>query len=356
MMRAKSKTFFKDLLSKASPSGFEGPAQKTFSTYLEKSVDEVYGDYTGNRVAVLKTKVKKPLKVMLAGHCDEIGLMTTYIEETGQLRAANIGGVDPAVLPGQYVILHTKTREITGVVGRKAIHLLKKEEQGQVKKEQLWIDCGFSSKKEAAKLVRVGDPISYAPNYLELEGQNIVSKGCDDKVGVFVVAETMRLLAEKRKALKCDVFGASTTMEEIGLRGAKTAAAGIDPDIGIAIDVTHATDYPEADKKLSGEIALGKGPVIARGANISSILFDKLVAIAEKHKIPYQIEAEPSATGTDANAIQVTSKGVATALISIPNRYMHTPSEVVNLKDLENAAKLVTELVLSVTPSTNLII
>ncbi len=355
-MKAKSKSFFKNLVSKASPSGFELPAQKVFEGYLKETVDEIYGDYTGNRIAVLKTKSKNPLKIMLAGHCDEIGLMATMIEDSGQIRATNIGGVDPAVLPGQYVTIHTKNKDISGVVGRKAIHLLKKEEQGQVKKEQLWIDCGFSNKKEAEKLIRIGDPISYAPNYMELAGQNIVSKGCDDKVGVFVVAETMKMLAEKRRSLKSDVYGVSTTMEEIGLRGAKTAAAGIEPDIGIAIDVTHSTDYPEADKKISGEISLGKGPVIARGANISSLLFEKIVSLAKKHKIPYQIEAEPNATGTDANAIQVTGKGVATALISIPNRYMHTPSEVVNLKDMENAAKLLTELILTVTPKTNLVI
>ncbi|MBU2510954.1 M42 family metallopeptidase [bacterium] len=355
-MKAENKRFFKELVSQASPSGFESPAQKVFEDYLKNIVDEIYGDYTGNRIAVLKSKSKNPLKIMIAGHCDEIGLMATTIEETGQIRANNIGGVDPAVLPGQYVIIHTKTKNIPGVIGRKAIHLLKKEERGQVKKEQLWIDCGFSNKKEAEKVIRVGDPISYAPNYLELAGKNIVSKGCDDKVGVFVVAETMRMLAEKRSSLKSDVYGVSTTMEEIGLRGARTAAAGITPDIGIAIDVTHCTDYPDADKKLSGEISLGKGPVIARGANVSSILFEALVSLAEKNKIPYQIEAEPNATGTDANAIQVTGKGVATALISIPNRYMHTPSEVVNLTDLENAARLLTELILTFTPKTNLII
>ncbi len=355
-MRLASKKFFKELLSQASPSGFEKPAQKVFENYLGKTADTITGDYTGNRIALLKTKTKNPLKIMLAGHCDEIGLMTTFVEESGQVRAANIGGVDPAVLPGQYVIVHTEKKDIMGVVGRKAIHLLKQEERGQVKKEQLWIDCGFSSKKEAEKLIQVGDPISYSPNYMELAGQNIVSKGCDDKVGVFIVAETLRLLAEKRTQLKSEIYGVSTTMEEIGLRGAKTAATGIEPDIGIAVDVTHCTDYPEADKKLSGEIFLGKGPVIARGANVSSILFDKLVATAKKQKIPYQIEAEPNATGTDANAIQITNKGVATALISIPNRYMHTPSEVINLKDLENAAKLLSEFILTITPKTNLIL
>jgi putative aminopeptidase FrvX len=355
-MRVKSKNFFKSLISQASPSGFEKPAQLVFEKYLDNTVDDIRGDYTGNRIALLKTKTKKPLKIMLAGHCDEIGLMITFIEDSGQIRAANIGGVDPAVLPGQYVTIHAQKKQIMGVVGRKAIHLLKQKERGHVKKEQLWIDCGYANKKEAEKFIRVGDPVSYNPNYMELSGQNIVSKGCDDKAGVFVVAETLRLLAEKRSKLRSEVYGVSTTMEEIGLRGARTATASVEPDIGIAIDVTHCTDYPEADKKLSGEIFLGKGPVIARGANVSSILFEKLVNTATKHKIPYQIEAEPNATGTDANAIQITGKGVATALVSIPNRYMHTPSEVINLKDLENTVKLLTEFILTITPKTNLIL
>lgn len=354
-MRKKSKDFLKDLVSKASPSGFEQPAQQVFESYLKEIADEIYGDYTGNKIATLKTKTPKPLKIILAGHCDEIGLMVTTIEETGQIRFTAIGGVDPAVLPGQYVLLHTKNKSLKGVIGRKAIHLLKPEERGKVKKEQLWADFGFENKKAAEKIVRVGDPISYAPNYEELNGQNIVSKGCDDKVGVFVVAEALRLVQEKKTKNKSDIYSVSTTMEEIGARGAITAAGGIKPDIGIAVDVTHATDYPDGDKKLAGEVILGKGPVIARGANISPILFDKLVETAEKKKIPFQIEAAPRATGTDANPIQISGKGVATALISIPNRYMHTPSEVVNLKDLENAAKLIAELIFTINPKTNLI-
>jgi len=354
-MRKKSKDFLKDLVSKASPSGFEQAAQQVFEKYLDRIADEIYGDYTGNRIALLKTKSKQPLKILLAGHCDEIGLMATTIEDTGQIRFTAIGGVDPAVLPGQFVLLHTKNKTLRGVVGRKAIHLLKLDERGKVKKEQLWADFGFENKKAAEKIVRVGDPISYAPNYEELIGQNIVSKGCDDKVGVFVVAEALRLVQEKKSNNKCEIYSVSTTMEEIGARGAMTAAGGIEPDIGIAVDVTHSTDYPEGDKKLAGEVKLGKGPVIARGANISPILFDKLVEIAEKKKIPYQIEAAPKATGTDANTIQTSGRGVATALVSIPNRYMHTPSEVVNLKDLENAAILIAELILSLKPQTNLI-
>ncbi len=354
-MRKVSKDFLKNLVSQASPSGFEQPAQGIFESYLKSIADEIIGDYTGNKIALLKTKTKNPLKVILAGHCDEIGLMVTAVEDTGQIRFTTIGGFDPAVLPGQYVVLHMKNKSMTGVIGKKAIHLLKKEEHGKVRKEQLWADFGFANKKEAEKLVRVGDPISYNPNYLELQGGNIVSKGCDDKVGVFVVAETLRLLAAKSAKNKCEVYGVSTVMEEIGSRGAMTAAARVKPDVGIAIDVTHCTDYPEGDKKIFGEVILGKGPVIARGANISPILFDKLVALAEKHEIPYQIEAAPQETPTDLGPIQVSGKGVATALVSIPNRYMHTPAEVINLKDLENAARLITELVFSLTPKTNLI-
>jgi tetrahedral aminopeptidase len=354
-MLKKSKDFFKELVSKASPSGFEQPSQKVFETYLAAIADDIVGDYTGNRIAHMGCSKKTPLKVMLAGHCDEIGLMVTFIEDTGQIRVTTIGGVDPAVLPGQQVLLHTRRIEFPGVIGRKAIHLLKEEERGKVKKEELWADFGFSDKKAAEKYVRVGDPISYRPNYTELSGGNIVSKGCDDKVGVFVVAETMRLLSQKRKDLQSDVYGVSTTMEEIGARGAKTAASRINPDVGIAIDVTHSTDYPGADKKVSGEIFLGKGPVIGRGANISPILFDKFVGFAEKNRIPFQVEAQPRGTGTDLNPIQLSGCGVATALISVPNRYMHTPSEVVNLKDMENAAKLIAGVVLGLKPSTNLI-
>ena len=339
------------LMAVPSPSGFEQPAQRVVREWIAPYADDVQTDLHGNVIAI-KNPEGYP-RVMLAGHCDQIGLMVQSITAEGFLNFAAIGGIDAAVVPGLKVYVHSSIgKVITGVIGRKAIHLMTAEERSkpQLELRNFWIDIGAKDKKEAEKMVDIGDPVTFELGLEKLSKDLVVAAGFDDKVGSFVVMEALRLLSDKK--LNCAVYAVSTVQEEIGLRGARTSAYGVDPQIGIAVDVTHATDYPGADKSR-GECDMGKGPVIARGANINPVLGKMLVDVAKAKKIPYQIEPAPGGTGTDANAMQISRAGVATALVSIPNRYMHTPVEVVSLKDLDNAAKLLAETLLGIGPKTD---
>jgi endoglucanase len=214
----------------------------------------------------------------------------------------------------------------------------------------MWIDIGAKDKKDAEKLVQVGDPavLAYRPD--ELQNGLLVSRAMDDRAGAFVVLEAARLLS--KMDINAEVFAVATVQEEVGLRGAATSAYALDPQVGIAVDVTFGTDFPSMSKR-DGEITLGKGPVIARGPNINPRLFELFTKTAKKHKIDYQLEGAPRGTGTDANRIQLTRAGVSTGLISIPNRYMHSPCEVVSISDLENSAKLIANTVAAIGPRTD---
>jgi len=279
---------------------------------------------------------------MIAGHIDEIGLMITHVDDKGYLYVAQIGGMDPSLLVGQRVKIMTEKGEVFGVIGRKAIHQMDAEERKKnVEMKNIWVDIGSDSKKDAEKRVAIGDPIVVDVPYRRLNGDKIVSRATDDKVGAFIVAEVIRALSKKK--LNISVAGVATVQEEVGLRGAMTSVYSVNPDAGIAIDVGFASDHPETDPKKLGTVALGKGPVLHRGPNINPVLEKELFKTAKKIKVPYQVAAEPRGTGTDANAMQLSRGGVATALISIPNRYMHTPVEVISLTDLENSIKLLTE-------------
>ncbi|MBI4833304.1 MAG: M42 family metallopeptidase [Planctomycetes bacterium] len=338
-MEKKALEFLKDLVAAPSPSGFEEPAQKVWFDYVKHFADSIKKDVHGNVIAAINPKGNP--KFMMCGHCDEIGFMVNYIDANGFISFRAIGGVDASLLPGQRVIIHNKKGKTFGVIGKKAIHLMDDEERksaGSPKIHALWIDIGARKKDEVEKIVSIGDPVTFAVGFESLKNDFVVSRGFDDKMGAFIVAEALRQLSKSN--IKAAVYGVSTVQEEIGLRGAKTSAYGIDPDVGIAVDVTHGSDFPGCDPKKIGEIKLGKGPAISRGANINPIVFNMLVETARMKKIPYQIEASPGATGTDANMIQVTKDGVATGLVSVPNRYMHTPIEVISLTDLENTSKL----------------
>ncbi len=350
-MRKASLAFFRNLIETPSPSGYEQPLQTVVREYAAAFADDVRTDVHGSVIAVKNPDA--PVRVMLAGHCDQIGLMVQYIEENGMLRCAAIGGVDPKVIVAGPLTVHGMAGPIPGVVGRKPIHLLSAEQRKNEKLEveELWIDVGAKNKKAAQKLVEIGDPVTFPLQLIQLERDLIAAPGCDDKVGVFVVMEALRLVQKSK--LKCGVYAVSTVQEEIGLRGAKTSAFGIDPHAGIAVDVTHATDYPGVDPKRTGEVKLRQGPTIARGPNINPPLRDIVVQAAKDRNLPYQNEPAPRGTGTDANAIQITRAGVAAALLGIPNRYMHSRVEVVALSDLENAAKLLAETLIRIDESTD---
>ena len=342
-MEKESFVFLKKLMDTISPSGSEEEAMGIWRDRTKRFVDNIKTDILGNSIAVFK-KSGKP-KIMFAGHIDEIGFMVKYINKEGYIYFSTIGGVDLHLVPGQRVWVKTKKNKVLGVIGKKPVHLLEEEEKKKVAKiEELWIDIGAKDEKEAMSILSVGDPIVPAVGLETLNNDIMVGRGFDDKAGAFVVSETLKILSQKHP--KTSIYGVATVQEEIGLRGAKVSAYGISPDIGIAIDVTFATDFPSMDKRKIGDIKIGNGPVIARGPNINTKIFNLLLEIAKKENIPYQIEAISKATGTDANVIQLTKSGVATALVSIPLRYMHTPVEVISIKDLENTSKLLSAFVL----------
>ncbi len=352
-MRQDSLEFLCKLFETPSPSGFEQAIQKVVKKRVSSFADEVRVDVHGNLVAAFNPQAK--VRVMLSGHCDQIGMMVTHIDEHGFIYFNQIGGIDPSVLPGSRVVIHARKGKVNGIIGHKPVHLLHAEERGKrLELSKLWIDIGASDGAEAKKMVGVGDPITYELNVLRMGKNVLVSPACDDKVGVFVVMEALRLVAAQIKArdkkrFPVALFAVSTVQEEIGLRGARTSCFGLDPLVGIAVDVTHASDNPGAEAKRIGTVKLGHGPTIARGANINPVVEDLLVSTAKKKRIKHQSLSSPGATGTDANAIQVSRSGVAAALIGIPNRYMHTQVEMVDLRDLEAAARLVAETVMRIT-------
>ncbi len=350
-MRPSDLKFLKDLSEAPSPSGFEQPAAKVFREFVSKHADRVETNVMGSVHAILKGSGKGP-SVMLAGHIDEVGMMVCYITPEGYLAFKAIGGVDAAILPGMRVDVHTADGPIRGIMGRLPIHLIEEDQRKTVTKiEKLFIDLGMSCDAVKAR-VRIGDAITYSVGFETFGEGMAVSRAFDDKMGAYICA---RVLEDVKKAggAKGDLIAAATVQEEVGLRGGTTSAYGVDPVVGIAVEVGHATDYPDVDKRNHGEATCGAGPIIARGPNINPALFDLLCKAADKAKVAYQIGAEPRGTGTDANTIQLSRGGKAAGLISIPLRYMHTPTEVLALSDIEDAVKILTRFALDLKPGTD---
>jgi endoglucanase len=351
-MNKTRKKFFQDLVEAPSPSGFEQPAQEVFRNFVKPFADEVNTDVHGNVIALKKGKGE--LRFMVVGHADEIGLMVTYIDDNGYIRFKPIGGVDYTLLPGSRVNIYHGKEMYRGVIGRKPIHLLKPDEREKTAKlEDLWIDFGAKDKKDAESKISIGDPITFSPGMEMLNNDFVTTKATDNKAGVFVSACLLEALAKEQ--IEANIYAVSSVQEEIGLRGAITSAYGIHPHVGIAIDVTHATDYPGMSKETYGDIKLGKGPCVSVGPNINPKVFELLKEAAKHAKVDIQIEPAPRGTGTDANAIQTTRAGVAAGLISIPNRYMHTPNEMISLQDMENAVKILVEFVKLIDDNTDFI-
>lgn len=343
-MKKKHLAFLQSMLEAPSPTGCEEPVAALVRDRLAGVADEIQTNTMGSVHAILEGRGKGP-SLMLAAHMDEIGLMVTYISDEGFLSVASVGGVDAAILPGMRVDVHASSATLRGVVGRKPIHLIEADERKTVTPiDKLVIDLGLPG-EEVKKLVRVGDTITFGVGFERFGDGMAVSRAFDDKCGVWIACRVMEKLLKAGRAQGAFI-AAATVQEEIGTRGAMTSAYGVNPDVALAFDVTHATDYPGIDKAKHGNIVCGQGPVIARGPNINPLVFERLVAAAEAEGIPYQLEAEPSVTGTDARAIQVTRAGIPTGLISVPLRYMHTPTEVIALEDLENTVRLITRFAL----------
>jgi endoglucanase len=346
-MHDPSLTFLKNLLHTPSPSGFERPVQEVVRSWAKPLADEVRTDRHGNAIAVLHPGGQP--RIMLAGHCDQIALMVQYIDDHGFLYVQPMGGWDVQVLLGQHLTVWTRDGAVNGVVARRPPHLLTNEERNKVPQfTDLWVDVGAADRKDAERIVRPGDPVTISLGYRELRNGLVSAPGLDDKVGVWTVMETLRLL--HGRPLQAAVYCVSTVQEELGLRGATTSTYGIHPAVGIAVDVCHASDTPGNDKKQLGDTRLGDGPVVFRGPNINPRVLERLEEAARAREITVQLRGAPRATGTDANAMQLSRDGVAAGLIGIPNRYMHSPVEVVSLDDLDRAARLLAEFCLGVSP------
>lgn len=351
-MRRESLEFLKELVTTPSPSGFESPVQEICAEYARPFAEDIYKDVHGNQYHVRNAAAE--LRVMLAGHVDEIGLMVNDIDDKGFLGFVAIGGIDASVLDGQRVVVHGKKGPVAGVIGRTAIHLTEQEERGKpLKLHQLWVDIGARNKNDAAKVVAIGDPVTIDAGFVPLRNECVAARGFDDRIGAFVVLETLRLLAKRKP--QCAVFGVTTVQEEIGLRGAVTSSYGCRPHVGVAVDVGHAVDHPQVDARRYREGKIGDGPILYRGPNINAVVGRQLVDVAQKHKIPHQMAAAPRATGTDANVMQLSRNGVATGLVSVPNRYMHSPVELICLRDAEHAAQLLAEWICTLRPGMSFI-
>ena len=342
-MEKNDRAYLKRLLETPSVTGSEVAVATLVRERLADVADEVSTDVMGSVHATLKGAGAAP-SVMLAAHMDEIGLMVTYVSEDGFLSVSAVGGVDAAILPGMRVDVHTANGPLRGVVGRKPIHLIEADERTKVTPlSDLVIDLGLPAKK-VKKRVRIGDVITFGVGFERFGRGMAVSRAFDDKCGVWIATRVMEEL-KAQGGSEGDFIAAATVQEEIGTRGAITSTYGVNPDVGLAFDVAHATDYPGISKTKYGDIRCGGGPVIARGPNINPVVFERLVAAAEAEGVAYQLEAEPSVTGTDARSIQVSREGKACGLISVPLRYMHTPTEVVALSDLEDTVRLIVRFV-----------
>jgi putative aminopeptidase FrvX len=338
-MRAASLDFLKTLVNTPSPVGHEVRGQRVWLDYVKRFAEETFSDAYGNCVAVLN-KGGSP-RVMLAGHADEIAMAVNYIDENGFIYVRKMGGVDAAITKAQRVVIHTRNGPVHGVVGNVAPHLMKEEKDAKTPKIQdLFIDVGAADRKETEQLVRIGDPITLRAEFDLLRNDLVVARAFDNRIGTFSVAEALRLLAESKKKIHAEICAVSNVQEEVGLLGARQIAYSLKPDVAVVVDVTHATDYPTVSKAQHGDVKVGKGPALTHGGCNHPEVVARLESVAKAKKIPLQHEAMSSTSGTDTDAIFWTRGGIASALVSLPNRYMHSPVEVVSLKDLEMIPEL----------------
>jgi putative aminopeptidase FrvX len=349
-----SMAFLESILSTPSPSGFEARVQNVIRSHMEPFADVVNRDVHGNQWFVLNPAA--PLRVMLSGHVDEIGLMVRYVDDQGFIWVTRIGGPDAVQLWGTRVHVHAKKGPVLGLIGKRPIHNTPPEDRNKgAKLEDIFVDIGAKDKADALKRVAIGDPITPADGFQRLTEKLAVARGMDDRIGAFVIMEAFKKVAleqRKPKGRKCPVavYAVGSVQEEVGLRGATTSAFAIEPHVGIAVDVGFATDYPGENKKVVGDLKLGGGPILHRGPNINQPLAALMESTAKKNKIAIQISGDGGIMGTDAGAMQISKRGVAAALVSIPNRYMHSPIEVVSLEDVEASANLLANVLLALKP------
>ena len=347
-MRDQSLQFLQTLLNTPSPPGHEARGQRVWLDYAKAFADETFTDAHGNAVAVLN-KGGSP-RLMLAGHADEIAMAVNWIDENGYIYVRKLGGVDPAITKAQRVTIHTRNGPVKGVVGNVAPHLARDDgdkDRKAPKIHDLFVDIGVRSRKDAEKLVRIADPITLNDEFELLRDDIAVARAFDNRIGTFAVAETLRMLAGEKRKLNAEINAVSNIMEEVGLFGARQIAYSLKPDVALVVDVTHATDYPTVNKAQHGDIAIGRGPTLTHGGSSHPMVVARLERMAELKKIKVQHEAVSATSGTDTDVIFWTRGGIPSALISLPNRYMHSPVELVSLKDLEQIPELMAAFALS---------
>jgi endoglucanase len=346
-MRTESLQFLETLVNTPSPVGHETRGQRVWLDYAGAFADETFSDPYGNCVAV-GNKGGSP-RIMLAAHADEIAMVVNYVTDEGFIHVRRTGGINPAIIRAQRAIIHSRSGPITGVFGSVAPHLTKGDnDRKEPAIHDLFLDIGVSSRDEALKLVRIGDPITLNDRFALLRGDLAVARAFDNRIGTWAVAETLRLLREHAGKFAAEVCAVSNVQEEVGLLGARQIAYTLKPDVALVVDVTHATDYPTIDKRQHGDIKVGNGPALTHGGCNHPEVVARLEAVAAKASVSLQHEAMSATSGTDTDVIFWTRGGIPSALISLPNRYMHSPVEVVSLADLEKIPALMAEFVLSV--------
>ena len=347
ILNKKSLTFLEKYLNNAAPTGYEWDGQKIWMDYLKPYADEFITDTYGTAVAVINPKAT--YKVVIEGHADEISWYVNYISDTGLLYVIRNGGSDHQIAPSKIVNIHTKKGIVKGVFGWPAIHTRNKSKEEAPKPDNIFIDIGAKNKKEVEKMgVHVGCVITYPDEFFILNKNKFVCRALDNRMGGFMIAEVARLLKENKKTLPFGLYITNSVQEEIGLRGAQMIAQRIKPNVAIVTDVTHDTTTPMINMKTQGDAQIGKGPVIAYAPAVQQKLRDLITDTAQDNKIPFQRAALSRATGTDTDAFAYSGSGVASALISLPLRYMHTTVEMVHREDVENVIKLIYESLLKI--------
>lgn len=339
--------FLEKYLNNAAPTGYEWEGQKLWMEYLKPYVDTFITDTYGTAVGIINPEAK--YKVVIEGHADEISWYVNYISDKGLIYVIRNGGSDHQIAPSKIVDIHTKNGIVKGVFGWPAIHTRDKAKEEAPTPENIFIDCGCATKEEVEKLgVHVGCVITYPDPFHILNGNKFVCRALDNRMGGFMITQVARLLKENNVTLPFGLYVTNSVQEEIGLRGAEMITQTIKPNVAIVTDVTHDTTTPMIDVKKSGEMELGKGPVIGYAPAVQQKLRDLITQTAEENNIPYQRNALSRATGTDTDAFAYSNGGVASALISLPLRYMHTTVEMVHREDVENVIKMIYETLLKI--------
>jgi len=343
--------FLEELLVTPSPTGFESAGQKVWKNYVEEFADEVQTDTYGSAVAKLNTSFDV-ITVMLEAHCDEIGMIVQHITDEGYVFINKLGGSDSTIARAKRVFIHSRDGIVSGVVGNTAIHLQDNKNGGgkQPEWKDIYVDIGAKNREEALKMVQIGDPITYSDDYEYLSDDIITGRALDNRIGGFMIARVLQNLQQRREDLKVNVMALNSVQEEVGGYGARMMSYRLEPDMALVTDVTHATDTPGIDNKQHGLVKLRKGPVLQHGGANHPKIVDFLERVSKNKEIDVQHEATSVRTGTDTDSIFYQKTGIASALISLPLRYMHSPVEMASMKDVNALINLMTESVLALEP------